>query len=112
PGVDGPLARGTRAVLRPGRGRVRVRAPRGAQSALVRQEAAAPEGPRAAAPRGDPGRPQAGLLPADGLLAPRRLTDIRARDAVGRDPPPPGLLPAGSGRADDRGPRHGPAERE
>ena len=93
-GVDGVVARGTRPVPGLGRDELRVLAAGAPQGARPLEEAAAaPSGRAAAAARGR-ARPQARLLDPGRRLAARRARAVRARDAVRRHDPPPGLLPA------------------
>ena len=82
--LDGALARGARAVPRPGRDELRARAPEPAQGAGPAQEGAAAEGGSAARAAGAAQAAQARVLDSRGRVAPRRAGALRARDAVRR----------------------------
>ena len=84
PCVDGALARGARAVPRPGRDELLVRAPEPAQGARPQEEGPAAQGRGAADPARAAAAAQARLLDSRGRLASRRARAVRARDALGR----------------------------
>ena len=108
PRVDGALARGARAVSRPGRDELLVRAPEPAQGARPQEEDPAAEGRGTAASRTSSlTAAQARVLDPRGRLAPRRARAVRAGDALGRDLAPTGLLPARRGDEAAGRPRRG-----
>ena len=97
PCVDGALARGARAVPRPGGGGLRVRPLDPPQGARALEEGTAAQGSRAARPARSRARPQARLLDSGRGVAARRAPAVRPRDALRRDAPAPGLLPSRDG---------------
>ena len=104
PRLDGPLARGPRAVRRRPGARVRRDHPRRPAGARAAEEvAAAPGAPPAAAARGGR-RAQARLLDAGGALAAPRRPRAGARRPLPRRRPPPGRVRPGGGRRSREGP--------